>query len=118
LCADARKFGIVLRDPDPENPLSYWIIYAVVLMASVCIGVFVSAISYDLCVPRAQDPNRTLAWIMYSLCNYGLVIFVILLLRLTTRFLQIDLKLRLCRSECAVASARICSIRCCDEGWA
>jgi hypothetical protein len=94
LCGAARNFGIDLSDPAPENPLRYWIVYAAVLVASVYIGVCASAIGYDLLTGKgvnfAQDQNRTLAWIMYTLCNYGLAIFVILLLRFTARSLQID----------------------------
>ena len=90
----AHKFGIDISGPVTENPLRYWVIYAVVLAASVYLGVCASAIGYDLFngkLDLAQDQNRTLAWIMYTFCNYGLVIFVILLLRLITRSLQIDL---------------------------
>jgi hypothetical protein len=65
-----------------------------VLVASVYIGVFTSAVGYDLLAGNglifAQDPNRTAAWIMYSLCNYGLAILVILLLRVAGRSMQID----------------------------
>ena len=95
LCQAARNFGIDISYPVPENPLRYWIVYAVVLVASVYIGVCTSAIGYDLFngngLNFAQDQNRTLAWIMYTFCNYGLAIFVILLLRLAGRSLQIDL---------------------------
>jgi hypothetical protein len=94
LCEGARSFGIELSDPVQENPLRYWIIYAVVLVASVYIGVFASAVGYDLLagygVILGQDPSRTAAWIMYSLCNYGLAILVILLLRVAGRSMQID----------------------------
>ena len=89
----AHNFGIDISDPVTENPLRYWIIYAVALAASVYLGVCVSAIGYDLFngkLDLAQDQNRTVAWIMYTFCNYGLVIFVILLLRLMARLLQID----------------------------
>jgi cytochrome b561 len=94
LQAAARNFGIDMSDPVTENPLRYWIIYAVALAASVYLGVCVSAIGYDLFngkLDLAQDQNRTVAWIMYTFCNYGLAIFVILLLRLMTRLLQSDL---------------------------
>ena len=95
LCGDAHSFGIDLNDdPMQENPLRYWIIYAVVLIASVYIGVSASAVGYDLLAGNGlifgQDPNRTAAWIMYSLCNYGLAILVILLLRMAARLMQID----------------------------
>jgi hypothetical protein len=94
LCGAARNFGIDLSVPAPENPLRYWIVYAAVLVALVYIGVCASAIGYDLLTGQgmnfAQDQNRTLAWIMYTLSNYGLAIFVILLLRFTARSLQID----------------------------
>ena len=70
----AGNFGIDLIDRVPENPLRYWIVYAVVLVASVYIGVYASAIAYDLFTGKGlsfvQDQNRTLAWIMYTLCNY------------------------------------------------
>jgi hypothetical protein len=96
LCEATRDFGIDLTDPAPENPLRYWIVYAAALVASVYIGVYASAIGYDVIIGKGiifdQDQNRALAWIMYTLCNYGLAIFIILLLRLAARSLQVDVK--------------------------
>ena len=85
LCAEADKFGIEVSAAGSENPLRYWIVYAIALMASVYIGVYASAISYDLLTGQGlkfeQDANRVLAWVMYTLSNYGLAIFVVFLLR-------------------------------------
>jgi hypothetical protein len=82
---EAEQFGIEINDPISENPLRYSIVYIIALIASIYVGVHASAIGYDLLTGKglvmAQDPNRALAWIMYSLCNYGLAIVVILLLR-------------------------------------
>ena len=95
LCAEASKFGVKLNNAAPENPLRYWIVYVIVLIASVYIGVYTSAITYDLLAGRGlnfdQDSNRAVAWIMYTLCNFGLAILVILLLRFIARSLQIDM---------------------------
>jgi hypothetical protein len=86
LYAEARKFGVDMSVQDnPENPLRYWIVYVIALAASVYVGVYASAIGYDWFASGvfnpAQDPNRALRWIMYSLANYGLAIIVILLIR-------------------------------------
>jgi hypothetical protein len=68
-----------------SNPLRYWIIYAIALIFSVYIGVIVSAVAYDWFdgkgIVLSQDPERLQAWVLYSLCNYGLAIIVVLLLR-------------------------------------
>jgi hypothetical protein len=96
LCEATRDFGIDLTDPAPENPLRYWIVYAAALVASVYIGVYASAIGYDFIIGKGiifdQDQNRALAWIMFTLCNYGLAIFIILLLQLAARSLEVDVK--------------------------
>ena len=85
LSAEARQFGVDLQAPVQSNPLRYWIIYAIALIFSVYIGVFVSAVAYDLFIGKgivlSQDPERLQAWELYSLCNYGLAIVVVLLLR-------------------------------------
>src|SRR5262249_48139806 len=77
--------GVDVDAPVSRNPLRYWIIYAIALIFSVYIGVIVSAISYDLLDGKglvlSQDPDRLQAWVLYSLCNYGLAIVVVLLLR-------------------------------------
>ena len=86
LCAEADKFGLELKNPTPQQyPLRYWIVYVIVLIAAVYVGVYASAITCDLLrgagLNVAQDSDRAMAWIMYSLSNYGLAIVAILLLR-------------------------------------
>jgi hypothetical protein len=82
---EAGKFGIEVDAPIHNSPLRYWIVYIIALIGSVYVGVTVSAVAYDMLdgkgVILAQDSNRLLAWVMYSLCNYGLAIVVVLLLR-------------------------------------
>jgi len=82
---EARKFGIEVDAPRHDNPLRYWIVYIIALIGSVYIGVTLSAVTYDLIQGKglvlAQNPDRLLAWVMYSLCNYGLAIVAVLLLR-------------------------------------
>jgi hypothetical protein len=82
---EAGKFGIEVDAPIHDNPLRYWIVYIIALISAGYIGVTVSAIAYDLLEGKglvlAQDPERLLAWVMYSLCNYGLAIVIVLLLR-------------------------------------
>lgn len=91
---EAGRFGIEIDDPHQDNPMRYWIVYIVVLMGSVYVGVTVSAVAYDLFDGKglvlAQDPNRLLAWVMYSLCNYGLAIVLVLLLRFALSSLNGD----------------------------
>lgn len=90
----AHKFGINLSFSEPDNSLRYWILYAAVLMVSVYIGVYASAICYDLFLGKGfnlvQDPNRALAWMNYALSNYGLAILAILLLRSVFLLLRMD----------------------------
>ena len=85
LRAEAEKFGVVIKNPVVQHPLRYWVVYVLVLIAAVYVGVNASAIIYDLTrhgeLIVAQDVDRTMAWIMYSLANYGLAFIVILLLR-------------------------------------
>ncbi|MGY4467914.1 hypothetical protein ACVWWK_003623 [Bradyrhizobium sp. LB9.1b] len=82
---EANKFGIEIDAPVHDNPLRYWIVYIIALICSVYLGVAISAVVYDVLqgkgIVLAQDPNRSMAWVMYSLCNYGLAIVVVLLLR-------------------------------------
>jgi hypothetical protein len=91
---EAGKFGIEVDAPLHDNPMRYWVVYIVVLIGSVYIGVTVSAVAYDALQGKglvlAQDPNRLLAWVMYSLCNYGLAIVVVLLLRFAVSSLTGD----------------------------
>ena len=94
LYREAFKFGVMLSDKTSENPLGYWIVYMIALMASVYIGVHASAIGYDLATGNglnvAQDPDLALRWVMFSASNYGLAIIVILLLRLLASSLEGD----------------------------
>jgi hypothetical protein len=91
---EAGKFGIEVDAPIHDNPLRYWIVYIIALIGSVYIGVTVSAIAYDVHqgkgIVLGQDPNRLLAWVMYSLCNYGLAIIVVLMLRFAVSSLTGD----------------------------
>jgi hypothetical protein len=85
LCAEAGKFGVQIDSSVPQNPMRYWIVYAIVLIGAVYVGVYASAILFDLLrgegLRIAQDFDRTVAWIAYSLSNYGLAIAAVLLLR-------------------------------------
>jgi hypothetical protein len=82
---EARTFGIDVSVAPPDNPLRYWIVYVITLMASVYIGVLVSAVACDWFQKHElvlrQDANLAINWMMYSLSNYGLAIVVILLIR-------------------------------------
>ncbi len=94
LCTEAKGFGIDVDTTAQRNPLRYWVIYAIALIVSVYIGVFVSAVAFDLLdgqgIVLRQDPNRMLAWVLYALCNYGLALIVVLLLRWMLSTLGID----------------------------
>src|SRR5262249_47896660 len=85
LCAEAREFGVDVTVPPPENPLRYWIVYVIALIASVYVGVYASAFTYDWFSGQGFNigdyPDRALAWAMYSFANYGVAIIAILLLR-------------------------------------
>jgi hypothetical protein len=85
LCVEANKFGVDVNAPVFDNPLRYWIVYVIALIFSVYVGVIVSAVAYDFLdgkgIVLGQDPNRLQAWVLYSLCNYGLAIVIVLLLR-------------------------------------
>jgi hypothetical protein len=90
--AEARRFGIELRSPAAtENPMRFWIVYVLALMASVYLGVYVSGILYDLMTGAgldvAQDPQLAQSWIFYSLSNYGVAILAVLLLRVVSPYL-------------------------------
>jgi hypothetical protein len=85
LCAEAAKFGLEIRHPAPQYPLGYWIVYVIVLISSVYLGVYASAIICDALRGQgfniAQDSDRAVQWIMYSMSNYGLAIVAVLSLR-------------------------------------
>jgi hypothetical protein len=85
LSAEARTFGLDVGAQRPQYSIGNWIVYMIVLIGAVYIGVYASAIAYDWIAGAGfnptQDVNRTLAWIAYSLSNYGSAILVVLLLR-------------------------------------
>jgi hypothetical protein len=96
LRAEAKKFGIDLRSPvATENPMRFWIVYIIALMASVYLGVYASGIAYDLMTGAglnvAQDPGRAQTWALYSLSNYGVAIIAVLLLRVVSPYLGLGL---------------------------
>jgi len=92
LRVEAKKLGIELGSPaTAENPMRYWIVYILALMASVYVGVYASGIVYDLITGAGlnvvQDPERAQSWILYSLSNYGVAIIAVLLLRVVSPYL-------------------------------
>jgi hypothetical protein len=84
LSTQARKFGVEIG-PKYINPLHYWIIYVGVLVASVYVGVYVSAVVYDLAAGHGvvfdQSAERALTWSLYSISNYGFALILVLLMR-------------------------------------
>jgi hypothetical protein len=93
LCTQATQFGMKFKYEAPDNPLRFWIIYVIALVISVQVGVYVSAVGFDLLhgnIDLRQDPDLAWAWVVYTLCNFGLAIFVILAIRLALRLLQMD----------------------------
>jgi hypothetical protein len=96
LRSEANRFGVEVSAPVLDNPLRYWIVYIIALIFSVYFGVWVSAVAYDAfnnhVLDLAQDPGRLKAWVMYSLCNYGLAIIVVLLLRMIVNSFESDFR--------------------------
>ena len=86
LRVQARTFGIELPPVRSQNPLKYWIVYALALVASVYVGVYASGIVYDLMTGAGlvlgQDYERVQSWMFYSLSNFGVAIIAIFLLQL------------------------------------
>jgi hypothetical protein len=85
LCDEAKEFGVDVDAPVHENPLRYWIVYVIALIFAVYVGVYISAVAYDFIddkgIVLTQDANRLQAWVLYSFCNYGLAIVIVLFLR-------------------------------------
>jgi hypothetical protein len=84
----AKEFGLPVRPAATENPLKYIVIYLIALSLCVYIGVYVSAIAFDLLAGKpledalsTQDDQLVWRWIFYSTANYGLAIGVILVIR-------------------------------------
>ena len=92
LNAEARRFGIEpTSHAAGENPVKYWIVYALALVTSVYVGVYACGIAYDWMAGAGfvpdQDFERVQSWIMYSLSNFGVAIIAILLLRIASPYL-------------------------------
>src|SRR5262249_54645308 len=92
LDAEARRFGIEpTSHAAGENPIKYWIVYALALVTSVYVGVYACGIVYDWMTGAGfvpdQDFERVQSWIMYSLSNFGVAIIAILLLRVASPYL-------------------------------
>jgi hypothetical protein len=84
----AKEFGLPVKYALNENPLKYIVIYLIALALCVYIGVYVSAIAFDLLAGKplenalsTQDDELVWRWISYSSANYGLAIGVILVIR-------------------------------------
>lgn len=89
LANEARSFGLPFIDERIDNPMRYSIIYILTVILSVYLGVYGSAILFDVYwggglvfALTHQDVGRIFSWIMYSLSNYGLAIIAVLAARL------------------------------------
>jgi len=91
LSTQAKKFGVEI-DSEYVNPLHYWIIYVAALVASVYVGVYMSAVAYDLATGKgmilAQSSERALTWSLYSISNYGFALILVLLVRFVVPSVQ------------------------------
>jgi hypothetical protein len=93
LAACAKEFGIDVSRSTADSPLWYSIIYLVTLLGAVYIGVYSSAIVYDLFHGLGfeafnQDPRLVERWLAYTAANYGGPI----VLMLVTRFIASEIK--------------------------
>ncbi len=84
----AAQLGISLEPRSSDNPLRYSAIYIVALILSVCVGVYLSAISFDAIAgaPNGhslfdQDCRDVQTWVWMALGDYGVPIMGILALR-------------------------------------
>ena len=84
---DAKQFGVMLNPAVPRaNPLRYIAIFFVAIMFSTYLGVWFSAMTWDLLrgnfdSASTQDPELVTRWTGYALATYGMPILVVLLLR-------------------------------------
>jgi hypothetical protein len=88
LIGAASQLGISLEPKSSDNPLRYSAIYIVALILSVCVGVYVSALSYDVIAGVRkghsvfdQDYQDVQTWAWMALGDYGVPIMGILTLR-------------------------------------
>jgi hypothetical protein len=82
--AQARAFGIQISPPVRDNPLRYAILYLVVLAISIYVGVYGSAVLYDLfskplSAALNQDQELIWRWIILATVNTGVPLCAILL---------------------------------------
>jgi hypothetical protein len=96
LAACAKEFGLDISRSTADSPLSYSIIYLVTLLAAVYIGVYSSAIVYDLfhglgfAAFANQDPQLVERWLAYTAANYGGPIVLILVVRFIVSEIKLD----------------------------
>lgn len=87
LIQDARKLGIDLGPSPSENPLRYLAIYIVGLVMAVYLGVYFSAIIYDLSTIGVtsdifvQNTSDVYRWVLLAFGDYGIPILGILGIR-------------------------------------
>ncbi len=84
----AKEFGLPVKRVANENPFKYIVIYLIALTLCVYVGVYVSAIAFDLLSGKplvdalsTQDNELVWRWISFSAANYGLAISVVLVIR-------------------------------------
>ncbi len=84
---DAKQFGArISENTSRANPLRYIVIFVVAIAIAIYLGVWLSAITWDLLRSSPdsafiQDPDLVTRWTGYSLASYGMPILVVLLLR-------------------------------------
>ena len=84
---DANQFGARVAGAQKRaNPMRYVVLFILAILASIYLGVWVSAVAWDLVHGAAsaafvQDPNVATRWVFYGLANFGAPITVVLLLR-------------------------------------
>jgi hypothetical protein len=81
---DAKQFGVTITPDAPRaNPLRYLVIFFAAIIIAIYLGVFLSAMTWDLLhhVPVGVDPDTATKWMFYAFANYGMPIMAVLLLR-------------------------------------